>query len=160
MMLPNKPERQVGAKWQEHSSSINGMGATTSGGTLVPVSDGQRPWNGLFSIVIQPASRWLGFLVLLLFSLFKIIFRDFSGSPVVKAPHFHCKGQPLVGELRSRMLHDTAKKIFFFPLFFTVLYLLLAVYRKWSYYLIYDHGIFFFLFSSSFIEIQLIDSRV
>lgn len=58
-----QPERQVGAKWQEHSSSINGMGATTSGGTLVPVSDGQSPWNSLFSIVIQPASRWFGFLV-------------------------------------------------------------------------------------------------
>ena len=38
--------------------------------------------------------------------------RDFSGSPVVKTPHFPCRGvvQSLVGELRSHVLRDRANK--------------------------------------------------
>ena len=40
--------------------------------------------------------------------------RDFSGSQVVKIPLSHCRGHRfirfLVEELRSRMLHGTAKK--------------------------------------------------
>ena len=38
---------------------------------------------------------------------------DFPGGPVVKTPHFHCRGarvRSLVRELRSRMLHGAAKK--------------------------------------------------
>ena len=40
--------------------------------------------------------------------------RDFPGGPVAKTPHFECRGvwvQFLVGELRSRMLCGTVKKI-------------------------------------------------
>ena len=39
--------------------------------------------------------------------------RDFFGSPVVRTPHFHCRGrgfQSLVGELRSCEFHHMAKE--------------------------------------------------
>ena len=39
--------------------------------------------------------------------------RDFPGGPVVKTPHFHCRGpgvQSPVGKLRSHMSRGVAKK--------------------------------------------------
>ena len=44
--------------------------------------------------------------------ILKRIFRDFSGGPVVKTPHFQCRVevQSLVRELRSYMLHAAKRK--------------------------------------------------
>ena len=45
-------------------------------------------------------------------SLLKFGFLDFSGSPVVKIPHFHCRGpqvRSLVGKLRFHMLCKAVK---------------------------------------------------
>ena len=40
-------------------------------------------------------------------SLYRVEYRDFPGSPVVKTLHFHCRGMDLIPDQGTKIPHDT-----------------------------------------------------